>query len=283
MGSRTNAARAGARTFLLVAPLAALFAAVALPAAAGVQIAVQPPIKNVLPGAEFDMTLEVPVAGSNFNAYSATVTYDTTAITFMPVYPLTSQQGCLMTGGCSVACGSTFHRFDAPHDSLVISNSLLCNQISLTGPGTLYKLHFKAKNVTTTTWIRIQSASFLNAGLYVTPVSAFDAHVGIGITLDAGSPSVPAAGLSVRAEPNPSRGRLTFAIESDRDGARSVEVYDLAGRLVRRLEDPRGTAGPSRLAWDGADESGARVRPGIYLVTVRASNRTARSRFAIVE
>ena len=282
MGSRTNAIPSGARALLLALPLAALLAA-ALPAAAGVQIAVQPAIKNVSPGAEFDMTLGVPLAGSGFNAFSATVTYDTTAITFMPVYPLSSQQGCLMTGGCSAACGSTFHRFEAPHDSLVISNSLLCNQISITGPGTLYKLHFKAKNVTTTTLIRIQSASFLNAGLFVTPVTTSDAQVGIGITLDAGGPAAPAAGLSVRAEPNPSRGRLAFAIESDRDGARGVEVYDLAGRLVRRLEDPRSIAGPSRLAWDGTDESGARVRPGIYLVTVRAADRVARSRFAIVE
>jgi hypothetical protein len=265
--------------------LAALLAAVArpLPAVAGVQIAVLPAIKNVSPGAEFDMTLGVPLAGSGFNAFSATVTYDTTALTFMPAAPISAQQGCLMTGGCSAACGSTFHRFDALHDSLVISNSLLCNQISLTGPGTLYKLHFKARNVTQTTWIRFQSAAFLNAGLFVTPVTTADAQVGIGITLDAGSAPAPAAGLSVRAEPNPSRGQMAFTIQSDRDGTRSVEVFDLAGRLVRRLEDPRSTAGPSRLAWDGADESGARVRPGIYLVTVRAENRVARSRFAIVE
>lgn len=269
----------GARALLL----AALLAAAAFPAAAGVQIAVQPPVQNVSPGAEFDMTLGVPFAGSGFNAFSATVTYDTTALTFMPAAMIATQQGCLMTGACSAACGSTFHRFEAPHDSLVISNSLLCNQISLTGPGTLYKLHFKAKNVTTTTWIRLQSSSFLNAGLFVTPVTTADAHIGIGITLDAGSLPPPAAGLSVRAEPNPSRGRMAFAIESDRDGARGIEIYDLAGRLVRRLEDPRGTAGPSRMAWDGADESGARVRPGIYLVTVRAANRVARSRFAIVE
>ena len=263
--------------------LAALFACAGLPAAAGVQIAVLPAIQNVSPGGEFDMTLGVPVAGSGFNTFSATVTYDTTALIFMPALPTSAQQGCLMTGLCSAACGSTWHQFAAPHDSLVISNSLLCDQVSLTGPGTLYKLHFKARNVTQTTWIRIEGASFIDAGLYVTPVTTADAKVGMGIVLDAGSAPPPAAGLSVRAEPNPSRGRMAFAIESDRDGARGVEVYDLAGRLVRRLEDPRSTAGPSRMAWDGADESGVRVRPGIYLVTVRAANRVARSRFAIVE
>ena len=46
-----------------------------------------------------------------------------------------------------------------------------------------------------------------------------------------------------------------------------VEIYDLGGRLERRLDLDRSGA----VTWDGRDESGARVQPGVHLVrSVRA-------------
>jgi len=48
-----------------------------------------------------------------------------------------------------------------------------------------------------------------------------------------------------------------------------VEIYDLSGRRVRDLS--MGTAHPSgerRVKWDGRDEQGAMVPPGIYVARV---------------
>lgn len=262
--------------------LAVLLVALARPAAGAVQVALVPEASTIAPGAEFDVTMEITAAGSAFNAFAVTVGYDTTALTFLPSMPLSAQQGCLMTGLCSGACGNTFHRFTATHDSLVISNSLLCNQVSLTGPGTIYRLRFRAANTAQATTIRFLEATFLDAGLFIGPVTATDAQVGIGMPLAVGE-APPPRGLSVRAEPNPARDRLAFATQSDLAGERRVEVYDLAGRLVRRLDGGRRDPGPARVGWDGTDGRGARVGPGVYLVVVRVADRIARGRFALVD
>ena len=47
-----------------------------------------------------------------------------------------------------------------------------------------------------------------------------------------------------------------------------VEVYDLSGRLVRRLSDESQEAGRHRVTWTGADGSGGLAPPGIYLVRI---------------
>src|SRR5690348_5452780 len=100
------------------APRLAIVCALALcllaaPAAAGVKVGLVPAIQNVSPGADFDVFLDVTQAGSNFNGYDVVVSYDPAALTFLPLAPTSSQQGCLMTGSCSAACGNTFHLFSA--------------------------------------------------------------------------------------------------------------------------------------------------------------------------
>ena len=48
-----------------------------------------------------------------------------------------------------------------------------------------------------------------------------------------------------------------------------VEVYDLSGRRVRDLSTATSyPSGERRIEWDGRDEDGVRVPPGIYLVRV---------------
>ena len=273
----------GGRALVLALLLAGAALAGAGSAAAGVQVAILPATSNVSPGDEFDVTISVTQAGSPFNGFVAVVGYDTTALTMLPAASIATQQGCLMTGGCSVACGNTFHRFTPAGDSLTITDHLLCNQVELTGPGTVYKLRFKASNVTQITWIRLRHATFYNAGLYVTPVTTTDARVGIGIPLAVGDGPAPAPGLSVRAEPNPSRGRLARAMESDRAGRVVAEIHDVAGRLVRRLDAGWRSAGAIRVPWDGTDVAGVRVRPGVYLVSVRAGDRVANARATITD
>ncbi len=49
--------------------------------------------------------------------------------------------------------------------------------------------------------------------------------------------------------------------------AAEVEIYDLAGRRLRRIQERRDvSAGRYAISWDGLDESGNRVPPGLYTV-----------------
>ena len=251
--------------------------------AQGIHVALMPFQQNVAPGAEFDIEIDVTQAGYAFNGFKAVVTYDPAALTFLPSSPLSLQQGCLMTGGCSGACGNTFHSFTAAADSLVANNVTICDQFALTGPGQIYKLHFRASTTPQVAYVRFRRATFYNAGLYVVPVATADAAIGIGVTLDAGGAPAPLPGLRLRAEPNPARGSVAFAIEADAPGELSVEVHDVSGRLMRRWSGGWQAGGVRRLSWDGTDARGARSPAGIYLVTARSGDRSARTRVTLLE
>ena len=54
-----------------------------------------------------------------------------------------------------------------------------------------------------------------------------------------------------------------------------VWVHDLAGRLVRRLSEPRKiSTGQHVLRWDGRDQVGEAVPPGIYYARLRVATET---------
>jgi len=63
---------------------------------------------------------------------------------------------------------------------------------------------------------------------------------------------------------------IRFTLVSVRGPKRPVvTIYDLRGRRVRRLSAYREeAAGAYTLLWDGRDDEGARVSPGVYLVSV---------------
>lgn len=250
------------------------------PARAGVRVALLPSGQDVAPGSDFDLSVEVTEAGSEFNGFDFVIEFDPAAVTFVPLAPTSLQQGCLMTGACSGACGSTFHVFSAQGDSLDASSVLLCNQFSLTGPGQIYKLRFHASNTPQITQIRFRRRNFYDAGLYVAPVQSFDAMVGIGVTLDVGDRGGSGPGR-VRVEPNPSRGRVAFVTDGLGAGISEVEILDLQGRLVRRLGQAS-TGSTGALTWDGTDARGMRVSAGVYLALVRRGESVERNRVILL-
>src|SRR5262245_46260961 len=108
----------------LVALGAVVLVLVAAPARGAVSVAITPASLTVTPGTDFDLFIDVSSAGSSFNGFDAVVTFDPAALTFLPLAPTTQQQGCLMTGSCSAACGSTFHLFSGQADSLSVNDVL---------------------------------------------------------------------------------------------------------------------------------------------------------------
>ena len=55
-----------------------------------------------------------------------------------------------------------------------------------------------------------------------------------------------------------------------------VEVRDLAGGLVREVYNGLDTAGRHRRLWDGLDEHGQRVAPGVYICRVEVETEEGR-------
>lgn len=94
---------------------------------------------------------------------------------------------------------------------------------------------------------------------------------------DAGAPLVLRA---LRA--NPSQGAFAFALEAGGHGRLDVGVYDVSGRLVRRLRDEASTVTPLTLTWDGRDDAGRAAAAGTYLLRVRDGAREATRKLCLV-
>jgi len=87
--------------------------------------------------------------------------------------------------------------------------------------------------------------------------------------------------------PNPARGEARFRVEAGGGAGRvEVAVFDVAGRRVRALwrGTPPAAGGAQALAWDGRDDDGRRLAPGVYYVRAAAgSGRSALQRLVLVE
>ena len=70
--------------------------------------------------------------------------------------------------------------------------------------------------------------------------------------------------------PNPSRGRAEFEFALASPGRADVSIFNVQGRLVRRLVDGELPAGEHEARWDGSSGTGARVPAGIYFVRMIA-------------
>lgn len=248
--------------------------------AQGVHVALLPATQTVAPGDTFNLEIKVTQAGSAFNGFDAYIGYDPAAVTFLPRSPISQQEGTYFASACS----NRFHVFHAGAGIDSITDVLLCSGVSLTGPGQIYRLHFKAASFPQVTTIRfLPGLQFYNAGVYVNPDSSKDATIGIGVALgvEQGGPAPTA--LRMFASPNPARSVISFRIESDRPGDQRLIVADVQGRTVRRVEAGSFDAGIRNVVWDCRNDSGLVVPPGSYFAVLRAGARTIRTRFAVLE
>jgi hypothetical protein len=88
--------------------------------------------------------------------------------------------------------------------------------------------------------------------------------------------------LSIAGHPNPVREKYVAEVHLSHGAYASVTIRDLAGRLVRSLQEGTLPAGPSRVVWNLVDERGTRVRSGVYFVEVSSEGLRARSRFVVL-
>jgi hypothetical protein len=87
--------------------------------------------------------------------------------------------------------------------------------------------------------------------------------------------------------PNPfrphDRPQTTLQFELDRATTVELGIYDMGGRLVRRLfEGALGAGNHTEFSWDGSDDQGRPVDSGVYLCRAKAGKHSSARRVTVV-
>jgi hypothetical protein len=90
----------------------------------------------------------------------------------------------------------------------------------------------------------------------------------------------PTLASSIRPQPFVPGG--TLEIWSDGTAAVRVEIYDVAGRCVRRLRDASARRGFRVIEWDGRDDRGIALAGGVYLCRFMGPNVMDTNRLVLV-
>lgn len=222
----------------------------------------------VAPGQTFTVDLVLRTASPAFNAFDVNVHFDPARLTNVPMSPLNAQRGALMTSACF--SNSPFHLFTPSTDSLVCTMVILCNGVTVSGPGTLYRVRFTAG--TSEVWTALTfgpGSTFYNGGPQVDTLVTRPIVIKIGTpppVLDAGGPRTPRGNVLDPVAPNPGRGTrvlmASFAL-AHADDAR-VDLLDTQGRRVAGLPRERFEAGAHRSAL-----ALPRLAPGRYTLVLR--------------
>lgn len=97
-------------------------------------------------------------------------------------------------------------------------------------------------------------------------------------------PALSPSGLRLGAPfPNPARSGVAFRLDLARASEVSAGIFDVQGRRVRNLFAERALpAGAETLVWNGDDDGGVRVPPGLYWVVLRAGSEQVGRRMVIL-
>jgi hypothetical protein len=83
--------------------------------------------------------------------------------------------------------------------------------------------------------------------------------------------------------PNPFNPETIIRFTLPDAGRAQIHIFDLRGRMVRRLLDTRLEAGPHEQIWNGRNDAGQRVASGTYFYELRAGGRRAVRKMGLVK
>jgi hypothetical protein len=89
-------------------------------------------------------------------------------------------------------------------------------------------------------------------------------------------PGIPAIVTLASGVPNPFQNSATFAYRLGIRAKVRTAVLDVGGREIRVLENGQRIPGIHSIQWDGYDDRGQRVHPGVYYVRAQTQGASDR-------
>jgi hypothetical protein len=131
----------------------------------------------------------------------------------------------------------------------------------ITGEGDLALVHFRAR-ADGAPRVRVAEANARDG-----------ANQAVTLVLDGSSTPVLQLATGIgRVFPNPFRGSLNVPFALAKESRVTVTIFDLAGRIVRHLEDGVRTPGSHAVIWDGRTDRGVQAASGLYAVKFKAGD-----------
>jgi hypothetical protein len=96
------------------------------------------------------------------------------------------------------------------------------------------------------------------------------------------TPTSPSRFMVHSSSPNPARDRTVISYEIPRSQRVSAEIFDVTGRLVRRLAGGVASVGRHSVQWDCTNEAGKPVSPGIYFCRVSTEDKARASKIVVL-
>ncbi|MCO6478553.1 MAG: T9SS type A sorting domain-containing protein, partial [Phaeodactylibacter sp.] len=120
-------------------------------------------------------------------------------------------------------------------------------------------------------------------------IAALDAGIVVGCSAPAAIPPNPGpapgqadVSLQLEASPNPFREEVAIRFYLPQAGPAALEVFNLNGQRVRRLESASFDAGRHDQVWDGNADSGQGVAPGVYLLRLQTQGQAMVKKLTLV-
>lgn len=88
---------------------------------------------------------------------------------------------------------------------------------------------------------------------------------------------------TLSARPNPFRTDTTLSYATEGAGNVRLTIVDVRGRKILRLVDSMIGRGTSAVTWNGRDESGERVAPGVYFARLESAGLTESVKLVLLE
>ncbi|MFQ6103741.1 MAG: FG-GAP-like repeat-containing protein [Candidatus Glassbacteria bacterium] len=102
---------------------------------------------------------------------------------------------------------------------------------------------------------------------------------------DVPSRKIPTTYALYQNYPNPFNPQTTIGFDLPDAGEKiavRLSIYDVRGRLVRKLVDGELSPGQHRVIWDGRDDAGVSLGSGVYLYMIKTGDFTARRKLVLL-
>lgn len=90
-------------------------------------------------------------------------------------------------------------------------------------------------------------------------------------TMEQAETSTPATTMLRAPAPNPAATGASFRFTLGEPGTVELDLYAVTGQRLRRLANTRYDAGEHTVSWDGRDDGGRPIAPGMYFIMLKAN------------